>query len=130
MQAMNETDIKSIVEQVVLQLKSRGAIGVNGSSSRTGALGIHNTVSDAVAAAKDAFEAFSKKSIGDRKRATDCIRKICISQCKELGEAELAETKIGRLDHKIEKLVVAGEKSPGVETCGPTPRPVTMGDTQ
>ena len=32
-----------------------------------------------------------------------------------LGLEEMEETKIGRLKHKVEKLITAGEKSPGVE---------------
>jgi aldehyde dehydrogenase len=32
-----------------------------------------------------------------------------------LGRLEYEETKIGRVDHKIAKLIVAGEKTPGVE---------------
>ena len=66
-------------------------------------------------AAKDAFEAFKQVSIEKRKRAIDCIRKICVEQSQQLGKMEMDETQIGRLDHKIEKLVTAGEKSPGVE---------------
>ena len=51
----------------------------------------------------------------DRKRIIDHIRRISIDQCVELGTMEMEETKIGRLEHKIEKLKTLGEKSPGVE---------------
>src|SRR5207244_9814640 len=54
-----------------------------------------------------------------RKKATDCIRKICIDKAEMLGLEEMEETKIGRLKHKVEKLVTAGEKSPGVEFLHP-----------
>ena len=40
----------------------------------------------------------------DRTKAIDCVRQICDQQAEELGRLELEETKIGRLDHKIEKL--------------------------
>src|SRR5436190_1548411 len=43
------------------------------------------------------------------------IRSISIEQCVELGTMEMQETKIGRLEHKIEKLKTLGEKTPGVE---------------
>src|SRR5690606_24268909 len=36
-------------------------------------------------------------------------------QCVELGTMEMNETKIGRLEHKIEKLKTLGERTPGVE---------------
>src|SRR5438045_4433006 len=53
--------------------------------------------------------------MADRKKAVDCVRKICIEQAETLGRLEFEETRIGRLVHKIEKLVVAGERTPGVE---------------
>src|SRR5205814_6619565 len=43
------------------------------------------------------------------------IRRISIEQCVELGTMEMEETKIGRLEHKIEKLKTLGERTPGVE---------------
>jgi aldehyde dehydrogenase len=111
---VNESAIRSIVEQVVSQLKSGGS--PNGVSEHgTGAAGVHGSVDDAVGAAKDAFEAFKQVSIEKRNRAIGCIRKICVEQSQQLGKMEMDETQIGRLDHKIEKLVTAGEKSPGVE---------------
>jgi aldehyde dehydrogenase len=112
MATLNETDVRRVVEQVLAQLHKGG---VAPARTATGAAGVHGTVNDAVAAAKEAFDAFGRKSIDDRRRATARIRRICIEQSTELGRRELDETKIGRLDHKIEKLVVAGEKSPGVE---------------
>jgi aldehyde dehydrogenase len=51
----------------------------------------------------------------DRKRIIDHIRRISIEQCVPLGTMEMEETKIGRLEHKIEKLKTLGEKTPGVE---------------
>ena len=51
----------------------------------------------------------------ERKKAVDCVRKICIGKAQQLGLEEFEETKIGRLVHKVEKLIVAGEKTPGVE---------------
>ena len=55
------------------------------------------------------------RGLDARKKATDCIRKICIDKAEMLGLDEFEETKIGRLKHKVEKLITAGEKSPGVE---------------
>src|SRR5262249_30749767 len=49
------------------------------------------------------------------KRIIDHIRRISIDQSVELGTMEMDETKIGRLEHKIEKLKTLGERTPGVE---------------
>jgi aldehyde dehydrogenase len=45
----------------------------------------------------------------------DHIRRISIEQAVELGKMEMDETQIGRLDHKIDKLKMLGERTPGVE---------------
>ena len=68
-----------------------------------------------MAAAREAFEQLQERTIEDRKRVIDHIRRISIDQCVELGTMEMQETKIGRLEHKIEKLKTLGERTPGVE---------------
>jgi aldehyde dehydrogenase len=111
MQATEEL-IRSVVEQVLSR------IGPNlhaATPSYTGRYGIFTNVDEAVAAATDAFEQLSQRSLADRKRIIDHIRRISIDQSVELGTMEMEETKIGRLAHKIEKLKTLGERSPGVE---------------
>ena len=66
-----------------------------------------------MAAAREAFERLSRMTIDDRRRIIGHIRRISIEQCVELGTMEMEETKIGRLQHKIEKLKTLGERSPG-----------------
>src|SRR5919201_1185619 len=58
---------------------------------------------------------FEARGGGDRRKAVDCIRRICTERAEELGREELEETRIGRLPHKIEKLTVIAERIPGVE---------------
>ena len=92
----------------------RGAHATNGKSF-TGRHGIFTCVDEAVAAATEAFEQLSERTIADRKRIIDHIRRISIDDSVELGTMEMEETKIGRLPHKIEKLKTLGERTPGVE---------------
>ncbi len=77
--------------------------------------GLFSEVDQAVDAARQAFEQLSKRTIADRKRIIEIIRQIAISQCEELGLMEMAETGVGRPEHKIEKLRTLGERSPGTE---------------
>src|SRR5215211_8055701 len=113
MQATEEL-IRNVVEQVLSQMKVPAAPHRNG-HGYAGRYGIFHDVDEAVAAATRAFEQLSERSIEDRKRIIDHIRRISIEQCVELGTMEMEETKIGRLEHKIEKLKVLGERTPGVE---------------
>jgi aldehyde dehydrogenase len=113
MQATEEL-IRTVVAQVLSQMGPGAAPARNGRSFR-GRFGIFTCVDEAVAAATTAFEELSERSLADRKRIIDHIRRISIEQCVELGTMEMNETKIGRLEHKIEKLKTLGERTPGVE---------------
>ncbi|HUY35740.1 MAG TPA: aldehyde dehydrogenase family protein [Pirellulales bacterium] len=108
-----ETLIRSVVQEVLSRMgtvpptpRQRGFEGRHG---------IFTCVDEAVAAATTAFEKLSERTLADRKRIIDHIRRISIDQSVELGTMEMEETKIGRLVHKIEKLKTLGERTPGVE---------------
>lgn len=109
----NETLIRNVVQEVLAQMKGKAPIS-NGRSF-AGRYGVFTCVDQAVAAASRAFDELSERSMADRKRIIDHIRRISIDQCVELGTMEMEETKIGRLSHKIEKLKTLGEKTPGIE---------------
>jgi len=109
---VNEDLIRNVVAQVLSEIGPPPP--VNG-KQYAGRYGIFSDVDEAVAAAREAFEQLSERTIEDRKRIIDHIRRISIDQCVELGTMEMEETKIGRLAHKIEKLRTLGERTPGVE---------------
>ncbi|HEX8713193.1 MAG TPA: aldehyde dehydrogenase, partial [Terracidiphilus sp.] len=66
--------------------------------------GIFATVDEAVNAAYEAQKKVEEMSLEDRKRLTDIIVRICNDRREELGKMEMEETKVGRLDHKVQKL--------------------------
>src|SRR5687768_7609213 len=76
--------------------------------------GIFAKVDDAVAAATEAQKKLIKLSLDDRDGIVKMVKSIAKANAQSWGELELAETKIGRLDHKIEKLQIL-ELVPGVE---------------
>ncbi|MEX0866537.1 MAG: aldehyde dehydrogenase family protein, partial [Pirellulales bacterium] len=112
---VNEELIRNVVQQVLTQMNGATAAVHAQGRGYAGRHGVFTDVNEAVAAATDAFEQLSERSKEDRKRIIDHIRRISIDQCEELGTMEMNETKIGRLQHKIEKLKTLGEKTPGVE---------------
>lgn len=110
-----ETLIRSVVEEVLSRMGNGKAPAMPNRRGYEGRYGIFTCVDEAVAAATDAFHKLSERTLEQRKRAIDHIRRISIDQCVELGTMEMEETKIGRLVHKIEKLKTLGERTPGVE---------------
>src|SRR5579859_3321794 len=108
-----ETLIRNVVQEVLSRMGT-----VPPTPQRRGFEGRHGVftcVNEAVTAATTAFEQLCERTIADRKRMIDHIRRISIDQSVELGTMEMEETKIGRLVHKIEKLKTLGERTPGVE---------------
>ena len=113
---VNETFVRSVVEEVLQRLGGNGAgPAMPPQATRTGRFGLFTCPDEAVAAAREAYEQLSRRTLEDRKRIIDHIRRIAIEQSVELGTMEMEETKIGRLVHKIDKLRTLGERAPGVE---------------
>ena len=110
-----ETLIRSVVEEVLSRMGNGRAPAMPKRRGYEGRYGIFTCVDEAIAAATDAFHKLSERTLEERKRAIDHIRRISVDQCVELGTMEMEETKIGRLVHKIEKLKTLGERTPGVE---------------
>ncbi|HUS39947.1 MAG: aldehyde dehydrogenase family protein [Pirellulales bacterium] len=131
---ITENQIRDVVRQVLTEIRTPGPAVTNGDAaadcgcdsqktdpcscdghSFAGRHGVFHDVNEAVTAANEAFQQLSERTREDRKRIIDHIRRISVDQCVELGTMEMEETRIGRLEHKIEKLKTLGEKTPGVE---------------
>jgi aldehyde dehydrogenase len=112
----DENIIRNVVAQVLAEVGPMPS-ATSPSAATSGRLthGVFYDAPSAVTAARAAFEQFRDRTLEDRKRVIDIVRRISIDQCEELGLMEMEETQIGRLEHKIEKLRSLGEKSPGVE---------------
>ncbi len=113
----NENAIREVVREVLAQLGSNGSrlnAGRNGHASATGEWGIFDTVDQAATAAQDGFRQLADVGLEERRQIIQIVKTICVEQAEELGRMEMEETKIGRLDHKIEKLKIIS-RVPGVE---------------
>ena len=111
---VNDDLIRSVVSEVLgfMRTSPAGPAPASTSGSRWG---VYDNVDEAAQSASRDQKKFEAMGMSARKAAVDCVRKICIGRAEELGRDEFEETKIGRLEHKVQKLVVAGERTPGVE---------------
>lgn len=109
-----EQAIRQVVEEVLTQLGKRPAAGNGVAGNSAGDWGVFNDVDAAVQAATVAFGELQDAPLSARKTAIDIVKQTCLEQAEELGRLEFEETKIGRLDHKIEKLKII-QLVPGVE---------------
>lgn len=76
--------------------------------------GVFSDVDSAVAAAADAQQKLVRLSLDDRDAIVKLVKRLARENARAWGQMEFDETKIGRLDHKIEKLEIL-ELVPGVE---------------
>ena len=109
MATLDEILVTRVVSEVLSRLQSQ-----NSKPSAT-AFGDYEKMEDAAEAAHRSFEKLHQQGITARKKAIAVIRRMCVANAQEWGTIEFNETKIGRLDHKIEKLKICGDLVPGVE---------------
>ncbi|HSH09875.1 MAG TPA: aldehyde dehydrogenase family protein, partial [Oceanipulchritudo sp.] len=126
---MESDKIRSIVEEVLQRLQETGAVGKpvvraevkaaapSSSSSALGS-GVFADADSAIEAAHAAYGALGKVGLAGREKIVQVIKRMCRDRAEEWGKLEFAETRIGRLDHKIEKLLGI-QNVPGTEWLSP-----------
>ena len=134
MSAVNEVLIRDIVDEILGRVGSPKAAAPapapvaaakpdcgcqhpqNGAVK--GQFGVFQDANQACEAAAAAYVQLQQGGIAARQKVIDIVKTMAESNAAEWGRIELEETKIGRLDHKIEKLL--GIKGiPGVEWLRP-----------
>jgi aldehyde dehydrogenase len=86
-----------------------------------GKYGVFQDANEACAAANEAFQQLSEKGVAARRKIEDIVKTMADKNAEPWGRIEFEETKIGRLDHKIEKLKII-KLVPGVDWLRPDAR--------
>ena len=122
---LNQEMVAEITREVVarLQAQLQSAPAPVGSQIRDG---VFPTVDDAVKAAAIAQLKVGQLSLQDRGKAVAIIKRMCEENADDWGRQEYAETQIGRVDHKIEKLKIVKQVL-GVEAMRSDVRADTTG---
>jgi aldehyde dehydrogenase len=92
--------------------------GSTGPKPVRGRYGVFADATEACAAAQEAFQQLSAAGVAGRQKVIRIVKDLCTAKAEEWGRLELEETRIGRLDHKIEKLRSL-QGVPGVEFLQP-----------
>lgn len=114
---VNETDIKKMVEQVLQQLGQTQVASNPVAAQENISLGdgVFATVDEAAAAARLAWEKLRKIPLSTRRQMIDNMREVSRNHVNELAQLAVEETKLGRVEDKIAKILLATNKTPGVE---------------
>jgi len=141
MSAVNETLIRDVVAEVLGRLGGApspkpastpapsaakhdcgcSGKGASGNPALRGKYGVFQTADEACAAAQEAFLQLQKGGLAARRKIEEIVKTLAEKNSAEWGRIELEETKIGRLDHKIEKLQII-KLVPGVDWLRPDGR--------
>jgi len=112
MTTIDDKLVSRVVSEVLARLQTQTKAAPSSQSSQ---FGVYERMEDACEAAHRSFEKLRELGVSARRKAIQVIRRMCVAKAQEWGTIEFNETKIGRLDHKIEKLKICGDLVPGVE---------------
>lgn len=129
---MSQADIEQIVSAVIKNITPSlqkteyhapadvVAIGIEAASesgaAKTGQLGVYLNMSDAIDAADAAQKKYSEGfKLEERKKIVESIRRAALQNKEVLAKMALEETKLGRYEDKIGKVILTAEKTPGTE---------------
>src|SRR5689334_3178524 len=125
MSAINESLIRDVVAEALSRLNggmpakasvspaaaTTPACGCGGKVSSSspalrGKFGVFQDANEACAAAQEAFRQLQAKGVTARRKVEEIVKNLAEKNAEQWGRLELEETKIGRLDHKVEKLKI------------------------
>lgn len=116
---ITEAQVKEIVARVVSEYKKPAA--QNGkewdSTQYHGRklIGVFATMEEAIDAANEGYKAVRSMSVAQREKIVTAIREFTRAEAQNMAALGVAETKMGRVDHKYAKHLLVADKTPGTE---------------
>lgn len=118
MAEVTKAEIERIVKQVV------GALGTQSSDPKAYTsteyqgrklIGIYSDMNEAISAAEKAYKAVRALSVEEREKIISAIRKLTREEAQIMAEMGVAETGMGKVEHKRLKHILVADKTPGTE---------------
>ncbi len=118
MAQMTENDIKTIVEKVIGAMQNAPAPKASWDSTQYNGrklIGIYSDMNEAIEAANKGYKAVRDMSVEKREKIITEIRRLTRAEAQIMAEIGVAETGMGRVDHKKAKHLLVADKTPGTE---------------
>jgi len=116
---LTEAQVAEVVAKVVKELVTSAPVAKTGwdSTQYNGRrlVGIYDKMEDAIAAAEKGYKAIRSMTVAEREKLITSIREYCRAEADVMAALGVAETKMGRVDHKIAKHKLVADKTPGTE---------------
>lgn len=115
----NEAELEQIVNKIVSELQSAQPVLEKtwDSTQYCGRrfVGVYEKMEDAIAAAEAGYRAVRAMSVAEREKIISHIRALIREEAPIMAALGVAETKMGRVDHKTAKHLLVADKTPGTE---------------
>ena len=118
--SFSQNEINKIVHEVIKNLGSVVPSSSQAFENHPTGRGIFSSVEDAIAAATKAQKVLVELSVKTRSDIIQKIREKGRARAEDLARLAVEETGYGRVDDKIQKNLLAINKTPGVEDIQPT----------
>ena len=113
---ITEAEIRKIVENILNG--GAKASTANYTSTEYGGrklIGIYSDMNEAIDAAEKGYRAVRSMTVEQREKIITEIRKLTIAEAPVMAEIGVAETGMGKVEHKKLKHILVAEKTPGTE---------------
>ena len=120
MAEISQAEIEKIVKQVIGSLEQTGASAPAASYSSTEyqgrkLIGIFSDMNEAIEAAGEGYRAVRAMSVENREKIITAIRELTRREAAVMAEMGVAETGMGKVEHKRLKHLLVADKTPGTE---------------
>lgn len=117
-QNITESQIRQIVENVIkgVAADSKKVDGYTSTSYKGRKLiGIYTDMNEAIEAADKGYRAIRSMTVEQREKIISEIRRLTVAEAQNMAEIGVAETGMGKVEHKRLKHILVAEKTPGTE---------------
>ncbi len=112
---ISEAEIRKIVENIVRGMDAPKSGWTSTSYEGRALIGIYSDMNEAIDAAEQGYKAVRAMTVEQREKIITEIRKLTRAEAPIMAKMGVAETKMGRVDHKTAKHILVADKTPGTE---------------
>ena len=113
---ITEAEIRKIVENIIKGTQSPASAAYTSTEYNGRKLiGVYSDMNEAIDAAERGYHAVRQMTVEQREKIITEIRRLTLAEAPIMAEIGVAETGMGRVDHKKLKHILVAEKTPGTE---------------
>ena len=113
---ITEAEIRKIVENIVRSTNAKAAETWSSTQYKGRSLiGIYADMNEAIDAAERGYKAVRAMTVAEREKIITEIRRLTVAEAQIMAEMGVAETGMGKVEHKRLKHILVADKTPGTE---------------